>query len=195
MIVKRLAPSLFCIVLFSMFSRADTVTVLGTRVPLFNMPDRNSPGNVSCTLRLADQFSPDSRHAVIVSFFAEWCAPCRQELPFLQKCADSLADQGLRLVVVCLDRLYIKKQREAVREMKLTCPVVHDRFGTLAQRLGFKKALPYTVFVNRKGMITGVSTGYEPSMNAGILEKIQAALQQQEKDINSSPIAQDPNHE
>jgi thiol-disulfide isomerase/thioredoxin len=178
MIARRLTPFLYFILLASTFLKADTATVLGARAPHINMPDLNGVGNVSCTLHLAEHFLPDSQHAVIVSFFAEWCAPCRQELPFLQSCADSLAHEGLRLVAVCLDRLYIKKQRQAVRDMKLTCPVIHDRTGTTALRFGFNKSLPYSVFITRKGMIAGVSTGYDSTKNAEIYEKIRVILEQ-----------------
>jgi hypothetical protein len=77
-----------------------------------------------------------------------------------------------------LDPLYIKNQRQMVREMKLTCPVLHDRNGTLAMRFGFKKSLPYSVFITRKGVIAGVSTGYDTTKNAGIYEKIRGILEQ-----------------
>jgi len=176
MIARRLTPYFYFIILLSTLLRADTVTVLGSRAPLFNMPDQNSPAPAA--FKLSSQFLPDSQNAVIVSFFASWCAPCRQELPFLQSCADSLAPQGLRLVAICLDQLYIKKQRQMVREMKLTCPVIHDRTGTTALRFGFNKSLPYSVFITRKGVIAGVSTGYDTTKNAEIYEKIRLILEQ-----------------
>jgi peroxiredoxin len=176
MIARRLTPYFYFIILLPTLLRADTVTVLGARAPFFNLPNQNS--SAPAAFKLSSQFSPDSQHAVIVSFFASWCAPCRQELPFLQSCSDSLAPQGLRLVAICLDPLYIKNQRQMVREMKLTCPVLHDRNGTLAMRFGFKKSLPYSVFITRKGVIAGVSTGYDTTRNAGIYEKIRGILEQ-----------------
>ena len=88
-----------------------------------------------------------------------------------------MASQGLRLVAICLDPLYIKNQRQMVREMKLTCPVIHDRTGTTALRFGFKKSLPYSVFITRKGVIAGVSTGYDTTKNAEIYEKIRLILE------------------
>jgi alkyl hydroperoxide reductase subunit AhpC len=167
---------LYAIILFSSAISSDSSSVIGAPVPLFAMSNVNSQTGVPCTLRLADHFSSDSQHAVILAFFAEWCAPCRLELPFLQHCADSLASQGLRLITASLDPLYIKKQRQAVKDMKLTCPIVHDRYAVLARRLGFAKTLPYTVFIDRKGFIKEVSTGYETAGNESILNKIQAIL-------------------
>ena len=42
--------------------------------------------------------------ATLVNFWATWCAPCKQEMPELQKLAQSKAKQGLRVVgVVVLD--------------------------------------------------------------------------------------------
>ena len=39
-------------------------------------------------------------HALVVNFWATWCAPCRVEMPSLNALADHLAPRGLRMVTV-----------------------------------------------------------------------------------------------
>ncbi|KMQ52279.1 thioredoxin family protein [Chitinispirillum alkaliphilum] len=118
----------------------------------------------------------EREHAVIVAFFATWCAPCWLELPFLQSVTDSLYDEGLRIVYISVDNSYGDEQREMVETLKLTGPVIHDRLGIVARRYEFTRALPYTVYINRLGQVSYISQGYTPEMNAALLEKIDHIL-------------------
>ena len=42
-------------------------------------------------------------HVLILTFWATWCAPCRDELPLLSSYAVRHADAGLRVLGFCLD--------------------------------------------------------------------------------------------
>lgn len=43
-------------------------------------------------------------HMVVLNFFATWCVPCRREMPSLDRLQAKLADQGLLVVTVSVDR-------------------------------------------------------------------------------------------
>ena len=43
------------------------------------------------------------KKAVVLSFFATYCEPCKKELPFLEKMHEKYRDQGLAVVVVNID--------------------------------------------------------------------------------------------
>ena len=158
----------------SIFGQTDTSSLIGKPAPQFRLADQNA-GDGSI-FSLSEWFSADSSRGVIVSFFATWCEPCRKELPFLQHTTDSLFTRDLRMVAVCIDTVYGPKQKQLVADLKLSCPVIHDRFGIVAQRFGCGKALPYTVFINRNGMVTSFSTGYDFSKNTGIIRSINLIL-------------------
>ena len=132
--------------------------IVNKSAPTFRLPDQNS--SKSLPFVMADHFAPDSQHVVIVTFFATWCVPCRKELPFLQHVVDSLYSKGLRMVAVCVDSAYGTKQKKMVSELHLTCPVVHDKYGILVRRYECGKELPYTVFVNKNGIVSNKSVGY-----------------------------------
>lgn len=151
---------LFClstIGLSSLCLAADTTSIVNKLAPIFRLPDQSS----GIQYNLLNQFSPDSQHAVVVSFFASWCSPCRSELSILQHLYDSLESDGFRLVVVCVDSIYGSEQVKMVSEIKITSPVIHDRYGIVARRFSLKSALPYSVFIRRNGIVSAAITGYD----------------------------------
>lgn len=42
-------------------------------------------------------------HTVILTFWATWCAPCREEMPLLSRYAEAHRDQGLKVLGFSLD--------------------------------------------------------------------------------------------
>ncbi len=100
------------------------------------------------TLRLSDYRG----QAVVLNFWATWCAPCRAEMPELQAVHDQYAASGA-LTVIGVDEL---EPPEAViaftEELDLTFPMALDRDGELAQVFGLI-GLPGTFFIDADGIL------------------------------------------
>jgi cytochrome c biogenesis protein CcmG, thiol:disulfide interchange protein DsbE len=63
-----------------------------------------APPAMLTTLDGATIATPDLLgHVVVLTFWATWCAPCREELPLLSEYAAHHADAGLRILGFCLD--------------------------------------------------------------------------------------------
>ncbi len=86
------------------------------------------------------------RGPLVINLWGSWCAPCRAELPALQRLAD-----GGRVPVL---GVVTKDDRDAAAwladELKIGMPAVYDRSGALQAALG-EKLLPMTLLVGPDG--------------------------------------------
>lgn len=112
---------------------------------------------------------------VVVNLWASWCAPCRAEMPALQRLYDSNRDRGLVVLAV---NSTIQDTEAAARafadEMDLTFTVVLDRDGSVSRRY-LLRALPSTFIVDRDGLIRSVVIG-GPASDAPLQSKIEPLL-------------------
>ena len=95
--------------------------------------------------------------AVVLSFWATWCVPCRKEMPDLEAVYRKYRDQGL--VVLAINASESSEDIAAfVSDMGLTFPILRDsqRKATDAYDVRF---LPTTVFLNRDGRVVTREVG------------------------------------
>jgi thiol-disulfide isomerase/thioredoxin len=94
---------------------------------------------------------------VILNFWATWCVPCRDEMPALERLAQSERDRGLVVVAVAADT-----KREDVLEFvnrgKFTFPIVMQPRNRASEVFGVR-ALPTTFVLDPSGAVVGVGFG------------------------------------
>lgn len=89
----------------------------------------------------------------VVHFWAKWCPPCVHELPDLAKAKAALEKEGVRFVLVSLDRSP-QVANAFLADMKNEEGVELSTFfdeGQKAYRAFTLKGLPSTVVLNKKG--------------------------------------------
>lgn len=97
---------------------------------------------------------------MVVNFWATWCAPCLEEVPIFVALQDKYRDQGLVFVGISIDQM--DKTREFAAKFKMNYPVLIGAFDAVevSQQAGnSKRALPYTIVLNRKGEIVATELG------------------------------------
>ena len=112
---------------------------------------------------------------VVVTFWATWCVPCRQELPLFAAAAQAHRAQGLAVVPVDY-----QESPDAVerfwRDLGLDLTPYLDPDGTASRAFGVGlqvTGLPMTVLVDRHGVVRFVLPGQvDPRLFAGRLDQV-----------------------
>ena len=95
---------------------------------------------------------------LVFSFFATWCKPCAQEIPKLHELEKKLGDE-YKFILIDVNEKRDKVAKYA-QDKGYTIQVILDRYGKIFEAFG-GTAMPLTVVVNKKGIITYHHTGYE----------------------------------
>ena len=88
------------------------------------------------------RLSDDPGKVTVISFWATWCAPCRQELPILEKMQRQAGKDRLRVIAINLGE-QMRGVRRANKEIfeKYTLTFSFDPNSSLAHAFGFKAIL------------------------------------------------------
>lgn len=90
---------------------------------------------------------------MLVNFWATWCAPCRREMPLLQEASQAHADQ-LAVIGIAIDDP--GPVRDFVNELGISYPILVGAGDVMSTQRAWGNsagALPYTVLVDRDGII------------------------------------------
>lgn len=90
----------------------------------------------------------------IVDFWASWCGPCRQEMPFMVALYNDLKDKGLGIVGISLDDNSSSWQA-GIQQLALPWPQMSDLKGwknAAAQAMSVN-SIPHTIVVDQNGKI------------------------------------------
>jgi thiol-disulfide isomerase/thioredoxin len=106
--------------------------------------------------------------AVLVNFWATWCAPCKIETPWLVELRNQYAGQGFEILGVSADDIDLDDAKKLADEKKeiarsaeqlhISYPVLIDG-GSLDKDYGGLDELPMSFFIDRKGTVVAVQMG------------------------------------
>jgi len=108
--------------------------------------------------------------ALIVNFWATWCAPCRREIPLLQQLQRDHAGEGFQVIGIAVD--FRDKVLAYADEMKIDYPLLIGEQEALDAAAAFgvtTVGLPFTVFSDRRGRIVTAHLGELTAAEANLI--------------------------
>ena len=140
----------------------DMNPLQGKMAPNFTLPDTKGQ-----KVSLADY----KGKAVVLDFWATWCAPCKIEIPWLEQFNNQYAGQGLQIIGVSEDDLDLDNKAELASEkqqiaekaadLKINYPVLYDD-ADVSTPYGGVDGLPTTFFIDRSGKVVASTVGLAP---------------------------------
>jgi cytochrome c biogenesis protein CcmG, thiol:disulfide interchange protein DsbE len=111
---------------------------------------------------------------VIVDFWATWCAPCKEEMPVLERLYQKYKGRGLVVVGVSVDE-EAGNVAPFIKKMKVSFPIVHDQGHKIADRFKPPK-MPSSYIIDRKGIVRYIHEGFHAKDAAVMEAEINALL-------------------
>ena len=90
--------------------------------------------------------------AVLLNFWATWCAPCKIEMPWFVDLQKQYAAQGLQVIGVAMDDSGEETIAKFVKEMAVNYPVLIGK-EAVGDAYGGVEFLPTTFIIDRRGKV------------------------------------------
>ena len=113
---------------------------------------------------------------VFLNFWASWCAPCRAEMPGMDRLYREFKDKGLEMLAVNVK----DKRDDALRfmkELKISYPVAMDPEGEVGLLYG-AWGMPTTYLIDRKGQVLARMWGPADWYSPGARNLIRTLVEQ-----------------
>jgi len=114
--------------------------------------------------------------AVVISFWATWCLPCKKEHPALQQVHEEFADKDVLVIAISIDSpRSLAKVKNYVKSHKYDFTWLLDPSGETAQEM-LVNEVPYTMLVDKSGKVVFTHTGYRKGDEAELKKEIRKLL-------------------
>jgi thiol-disulfide isomerase/thioredoxin len=111
---------------------------------------------------------------VVINFWAEWCGPCKAEMPSLQRFYERNKDSDFMFLAVNVGDTPETAKKYATAN-KLTFPVLCDTDTSVASSYG-AMSIPLTYIIDKQGKVVAGSIGARPWDKPEIYALIDALL-------------------
>jgi peroxiredoxin len=124
------------------------------------------------------------RKVTVMTFWATWCMPCRQELAVLQEMFVKHAGEGLEVLAIAVDGPETAgRVRPFVKQSGWTFTVLLDSETRATALYNPRKQMPMLHIFNREGRIVYSHTTFQPSHAPELKDQILKALEREEPDV------------
>jgi thiol-disulfide isomerase/thioredoxin len=138
--------------------------IIDDEAPVFSLPDMD--GNYVflrdfCGGTLRKPWINKEKKAVVISFFATWCMPCKKEIPYLMQLKDQFKDKSVEFILVDVGENK-EKVEPYIQQENIDLTVLFDQYQVVSKKYG-ATSLPRLVVISKGGKVKKYQKGFEDS--------------------------------
>lgn len=153
-IVVAMVVSLMLVFGFNMARKSKNNSVPGPQTKGDTAPDFTLQSLDGKNTRLSDFRG----QAVLLNFWATWCAPCKIEMPWFVELQKQYGPQGFQIVGVAMDDASAKEIADFAKEMGVNYPVLVGN-NSVGDAYGGVQFLPENFYIDRNGKLVARAFG------------------------------------
>ncbi len=99
---------------------------------------------------------------IILDFWATWCPPCKEEIPYLQKFYDEYKDRGLKIVGITSDsreKVIQFREKQKMNDIPMSYTLLIDSKNKVAKKYGIR-SIPTSYFISPQGKLLKKEVGF-----------------------------------
>ena len=171
-----------CLCLTSILLAGDDTSsndlIIDDEAPVFSLPDMD--GNYVflrdfCGGTLRKPWINKEKKAVVISFFATWCMPCKKEIPYLMQLKDQFKDKSVEFILVDVGENK-EKVEPYIQQENIDLTVLFDQYQVVSKKYG-ATSLPRLVVISKGGKVKKYQKGFEdPEVFVTDMQKLLSEL-------------------
>ena len=155
---KRIVVAAFLFMAFGLFNLPDAFAQakVGEKAPVFSTATLDGK-----RVALKDYWEQKGHKAIVLSFFATWCQPCKEDLKYLYALQQRLGSRGFQVLAVLTQDTSAKPEavKKLFQDLAVDLPVLLDEYGIIGKRYGVT-ALPCNALIDKDGILRAKYLGY-----------------------------------
>ncbi|HUU53084.1 MAG TPA: TlpA disulfide reductase family protein [Candidatus Bathyarchaeia archaeon] len=96
---------------------------------------------------------------VVVNFWASWCSPCVEEMPYFEKIHRDYQNKGVVFLGIAI-KDSLSAVGKFIVQKEITYKVAMDDQDKIANAFGGVKVLPTTIFIDKQNSVVKIHKGY-----------------------------------
>ncbi|MGI9211825.1 MAG: TlpA disulfide reductase family protein [Methylococcaceae bacterium] len=133
----------------------------------------------ACLMKTFDEGKPLDIEAyrgrvVYMDFWASWCGPCLQSMPFMDDMQQRLGHRGLSVIALNLDD-DVNDAKTFLKQHPNTLQIARTEDGSCPERYEVQ-AMPSSFLIDRKGIIRHIEFGFKKGGSAELLKRVESVL-------------------
>jgi len=173
LIKRRYFFSIILLILLTGFDINAQELKIGEKAPDFALSyllDENK------MFTLSDFIEEESNKLIILVFAAQWCPPCKNDLPLLEMFHKKYTEQGVKILLIETAEKKNNKLKKYFRKAKLPFPVFYDKNNLIAKKYKLIP-IPCYFFIDKEYTIKyfqrgSIAKGQEDIFEKNIVELI-----------------------